>query len=421
MEMEHFYETVDGWFNFREIYANAVRQARDGAVFVEIGSWYGRSAAFMAVEIANSGKAIEFYCVDTWKGGVDLPWMAAHLAPKGGSAFPFFRENMQRGGVWDRIKPIEESSVEAAQLFARESVDFIMVDGAHDYASVRADVRAWLPKLKPNGLIAGDDADWPGVLIGVHESIPFSEVNITNGRANWWYRKMRPVRGEWLARRTAEPVDHFAYIPYVNRPDLLDRAVASIRDLWPSLVVIDQSPTGLELQNHPWTQQIAGVFRASAGCMTFTQMMNWAQAEAAERGANYLVFMHNDAECREAITPKLLECARKQPRTGVIFTYYDALAVFSMAAAKDVGPWDETFRWYFSDNDYYRRMQLHHWTLHNFGGQQVVHHGSQTLHSDSTVAAEVGGSWSWHEAHYQHKWGGGPGREAYSLPYGGRV
>ncbi len=139
--MEHFYETVDGWFNFREIYDNALCEARDGAVFVEIGSWYGRSAAYMAVEIANSGKQIEFYCVDTWNGSVDLPWMAAHLAPKGGSAFPYFRENMQRGGVWNLIKTIHQPSVEAAHLFDRESVDFVMVDGGHDYASVRDDVR----------------------------------------------------------------------------------------------------------------------------------------------------------------------------------------------------------------------------------------------------------------------------------------
>jgi hypothetical protein len=420
--MEHFYETVDGWFNFREIYDSALREARDGAVFVEIGSWYGRSAAYMAVEIANSRKQIEFYCVDTWKGSADLPWMASHLATRGGSAFPYFQENMQRGGVWNLIKTIRQPSVQAAGLFDRESVDFIMVDGAHDYASVRDDVRTWLPKLKPHGVMAGDDAGWPGVLIGVYESIPFSEVNISNQGANWSYRKLRPARGHWSVHQAPSgPVDHLTYIPYVNRPDLLDCAVSSVRDLWPSLVVIDQSLEGLNAQQHPWIDNIAGVFRSPFGSMSFTQMMNWAQAEANERGVQYLVFMHNDAECREAIALKLLDCARTQPDVGVVFTHYDALSVFNVAAIRHVGPWDETFRWYFADNDYYHRMQLGGWHFCDFGGQQVAHHGSQTLHSDSSLRAEVSANWKWHEAHYQHKWGGNPGRELYSFPYNGRV
>jgi len=419
--MEHFFEIVNGRFNFREICDNALREARDGAIFVEIGSWYGRCAAYLAVEIANSGRQIDFYCVDTWTGPADLPWIADHLATKGGSAFPCFRENMERGGVWNLIKTLQQPSVQAASLFDRESVDFIMVDGAHNYAGVRDDVRAWLPKLKQDGLMTGDDADWPGVLIGVHETIPLSEVNIVNNGANWWYQKQRPARGRWsVLRDPPHSLDHLTYIPYVNRPDLLDRAVSSISDLWPSLVVIDQSLEGLSSRDHSWIDSIAGVFRSPFGSMSFTQMMNWAQAEAAEHYVNFLVFMHNDAECLEGVAPKVLDCARTQPHAGVVFTRYDAFAVFNVGAVRNVGPWDETFRWYFSDIDYYRRMQLHDWEHCNFGGQGVIHYGSQTLHSDRALQAEVGTTSRWHEDHYRHKWGGAPGQELYSIPYNGK-
>jgi hypothetical protein len=419
--MEHFYQAVDGWFNFREIYDNAIREARDGTIMVEIGSWYGRSAAYLAVEIANSGMQIDFYCVDTWTGSADLPWMAEHLARRGHSAFPFFRENMQRGGVWKFIKTISQPSVQAATLFDCASVDFVMVDGAHDYANVRNDVRAWLPKLKLNGLMAGDDADWPGVLIGAHETIPCSEINIANNGANWLYRKRRPERGRWLLYQApSQALDHLTYIPYVNRPDLLDCAVASIQSLWPSLMVIDQSIDGLDPGDHPWMSSIAGVFRSPFKTMTFTQMMNWAQAEASERSVEYLIFMHNDAECRDGVESEVLSCARAKPQAGVVFTYYDAFAVFNVAAIQDVGPWDESFRWYFSDNDYYRRMQLRNWECHNFGGQRIIHHVSQTQQSDPEVSAEVGAGWRWHEDHYRHKWGGAPGHEIYMIPYNGK-
>ena len=418
--MTHFYESIDGWFNFREIYDAALREARDGAVFVEVGSWYGRSAAYLAVESVNAGKKIDLCCVDTWRGSIDSPWMATHLADKGGSAFPFFRENLQRGGVWHLVRAIPEESIAAAGRFAPDSIDFIMIDGAHDYDNVRADVRAWLPKLKPGGLMAGDDANWPGVLIGVHETIPKSELTLVNHGLNWLYRKQRPERGSWATRKgTRDASDFLVYIPYVNRADLLDRAVLSIRELWPSLVVVDQSAEGLKVEEHPWMACIAGVFHAPAGAMVFTQMMNWAQAEARESRADYLVFMHNDAECLNQVALRTLEFARTHPRAGAVFTHYDAFVVFRVAALQDVGPWDETFRWYFADNDYYRRMQLRGWECANFGGQNVLHHTSQTLHANPAIAAEVAAQWKWHDDHYRHKWGGPTGHERYSIPYNG--
>jgi hypothetical protein len=62
--MKHFYENINGWFSYDYLYTDAVNRAQDGALFVEIGSFKGRSSAFMAVEIINSGKKIKFDCID---------------------------------------------------------------------------------------------------------------------------------------------------------------------------------------------------------------------------------------------------------------------------------------------------------------------------------------------------------------------
>ena len=72
--MEHYWQDlpleVDGrhWFAGVDIYSEQVRRAQDGAVFVELGAWKGRSTSFMGVEIHNSNKRIKFYAVDHWRG-----------------------------------------------------------------------------------------------------------------------------------------------------------------------------------------------------------------------------------------------------------------------------------------------------------------------------------------------------------------
>ena len=66
--MEHFYKDIYGFCDYVGLYKKAVEIFPSGSHFVEVGSFLGKSAVFMAVEIINSGKRIKFDCVDHWKG-----------------------------------------------------------------------------------------------------------------------------------------------------------------------------------------------------------------------------------------------------------------------------------------------------------------------------------------------------------------
>lgn len=167
----HFYESIPGWFDFQDIYREAVERASDGAVFVEVGSWLGRSTAFMAVEIANSGKKIAFYAVDTWQGSPAAQYQDV-IAQHGGSVYETFRENMRLGGVEWHVFPLIGDSALTAAAFQDRSIDLVFVDAAHDFHSVSRDVRAWLPKIEKHGLIAGHDAPCPGLMNAVKQWIP---------------------------------------------------------------------------------------------------------------------------------------------------------------------------------------------------------------------------------------------------------
>ena len=64
----HIYQNIQGWFTFPNLYKEIVEKFENNSHFVEIGTWLGQSASFMAVEIENSGKNIKFDCIDTWRG-----------------------------------------------------------------------------------------------------------------------------------------------------------------------------------------------------------------------------------------------------------------------------------------------------------------------------------------------------------------
>jgi len=66
--VEHYYGEIHGWFDYQEVYDIAIGTASDGARFVEVGAWKGRSAAYAGVEIINSGKKITLHVIDHFLG-----------------------------------------------------------------------------------------------------------------------------------------------------------------------------------------------------------------------------------------------------------------------------------------------------------------------------------------------------------------
>jgi hypothetical protein len=164
--MEHYYQNIgENWFTFQNIYRTAVENF-DNAKFIEIGSWKGRSACFMGVEILNSKKNIDFYCVDTWSGSEEHKDMDII---KNDLLYDEFLKNIEP--VSSVIKPIRKTSKEASKDFPDNFFDFIFIDAGHDYDSVKEDIDLWFPKLKNRGIFAGHDYDvgWAGVVKAVDE------------------------------------------------------------------------------------------------------------------------------------------------------------------------------------------------------------------------------------------------------------
>ena len=169
--MKHFYHQIQGWFNCEPIYKRAVKDAKDGAKFVEVGAWKGQSAAYMAVEIINSGKRIDFHVVDTFEGSEEHQ---DNEVIKSKSLYKEFIDNTLP--VAKSIILWRQPSLQVASCFANKSLDFVYIDASHSYENVKADIQAWMPKVKQGGILAGDDyLTYSGVKRAVDELLPDCE------------------------------------------------------------------------------------------------------------------------------------------------------------------------------------------------------------------------------------------------------
>lgn len=184
--MEHFYRNIQGWFTFPTLYSEAVRQAKENSYFVEVGTWKGCSAAFMAVEIINSGKNIKFDCVDTWEGSEEHNIKTASEKEK---LYEEFLSNIEP--VKHIINPVRCSSVEASKQYLDNSLDFVFIDAGHDYKSVMEDLVHWYPKVKKGGIISGHDYfhEWPEVVKAVNDFFKNKTLLANSKEVSWMHYK----------------------------------------------------------------------------------------------------------------------------------------------------------------------------------------------------------------------------------------
>jgi len=134
------------------------------SVIVELGSWLGASAIYMARELPPGGK---IYCVDHWKGSqehhqphrTDVKDLLPHL-------YQQFLSNVIHAGLTNIIVPVKMTTREAAKRLD-VSPHLVYVDASHDEESVYRDISDWYEKLAPGGIMCGDD--WPRN--GVHQAV----------------------------------------------------------------------------------------------------------------------------------------------------------------------------------------------------------------------------------------------------------
>jgi SAM-dependent methyltransferase len=188
------WQDIPGWFQWREAQEEVVAHFPDGARFVEVGCYLGKSLCSLAEVVA--GRSIEITGVDTCRGsgpeGVASVNAHGPAVEFGGGTFAgLLHRNILACGFGDAVRLLITDSLAAATMFADGSLDWVHLDARHDYDSVVADIEAWRPKLKPGGWLSGDDYHpyaWPGVVAAVGDTLPDADV--------WWSTQWRWINAD---------------------------------------------------------------------------------------------------------------------------------------------------------------------------------------------------------------------------------
>ena len=130
---------------------------------VEIGSYCGGSTVVIATAARRRNRAVRLFAVDPFQSDGSR-YLSGYET--------LFDRNVAEWGVGDTITKVRTTSLEASVGW-KDPIDFLFVDGDHEYEAVVTDIRAFLPFVRDGGIVAFHDykRGKPGVPRAVDEVV----------------------------------------------------------------------------------------------------------------------------------------------------------------------------------------------------------------------------------------------------------
>ena len=159
-KVKRIIENVEGWLQEKEgefLYRMAKKVSGEHAI-IEIGSWKGKSTICLALG-SKAGNKAKVYAIDPHSGPLHREIYGEVWTLED------FKSNICSAGCEDIVVPIVKTSEEVAEGW-NKPIEFLFIDGAHEYKFVKLDFELWHPCLIKGGVIAfhdttGDQSEGP--------------------------------------------------------------------------------------------------------------------------------------------------------------------------------------------------------------------------------------------------------------------
>lgn len=180
MQLNHKFgwREIEGWFNFCRVYDRIIRESKSGDQIVEVGTWFGKSTCYLTSRAKMSGKPLKIFAVDNFKKNLSV------LKQNSKSIYSEFIQNMTKAGVIDIITVLPIESTVAAHNFSNESLSTVLLNNNQNYEQILSELKAWYPKVKKGGIIAGQNYCFQAVKNAIKNMR--LKVEIYAGDVNEW-------------------------------------------------------------------------------------------------------------------------------------------------------------------------------------------------------------------------------------------
>ncbi|MHA1310894.1 MAG: class I SAM-dependent methyltransferase [Candidatus Helarchaeota archaeon] len=145
--------SIKGWLLDKEaiFLYNTAKSCTGKGVIVEIGSWHGKSTIWLG-KGSVAGKNIKVYAIDPHTGSSEhKDWYGKVWT------FEIFKKNISKYKLDNIVVPIVKTSQKAAKEWDGKKIEFLWIDGAHEFKYVLLDYKLWEPFLVNSGIIAFHD------------------------------------------------------------------------------------------------------------------------------------------------------------------------------------------------------------------------------------------------------------------------
>lgn len=163
---------------------------------VEIGSYHGKSTAYLTAGSADGNKP-QVFAVDPWSEEVSA-WRRAVADKLPSPEFDKWDAQLRSVRLRSKVTPLQAISVEGSKIYEGPKIGLLYIDGDHSETAAAVDLLAWARHLAPNAVIAWDDYGTPGN--------PGVEAAVKRLVSNGTVSNLRTFDRLAVARYTGSPV-----------------------------------------------------------------------------------------------------------------------------------------------------------------------------------------------------------------------